>query len=317
MTRPRALRLQRRRQRDGRGRRDPRRRRARPLARSRSSASPGGTRSRPRRSPTGAPIRKFGQIIGFASKPIEVGQWVHEHNCVVHEFSRDYRFCEDARPTEILPVERQATFQGYRRADGKAGTRNYLGDHDLGELLGDRGAADRARGRAFRHARRLSPCRRRHRARPRRRLRHGLEGRRLRHARAHAVGLRRQSQHGRRFDGRARLRGVPDRPDEGRARPEGGRPLPEPDDPGQRRHAQGGRSGARAHQGDAADRRSRPARDAAGERTDAGAAMRRLGRLFGHHRQSGAGRGGRHAGAGTAARRSCRRPRKSTAPSIC
>jgi altronate hydrolase len=75
----------------------------------------------------GAPIRKFGQIIGFASKPIEVGQWVHEHNCVVHDFSRDYHFCEDARPTEILPVERRATFQGYRRADGKAGTRNYLG----------------------------------------------------------------------------------------------------------------------------------------------------------------------------------------------
>ena len=76
---------------------------------------------------TGAPIRKFGQIIGFASKPIEVGQWVHEHNCAVHDFSRDYHFCEDARPTEILPVERRATFQGYRRANGKAGTRNYLG----------------------------------------------------------------------------------------------------------------------------------------------------------------------------------------------
>ncbi len=76
---------------------------------------------------TGAPIRKFGQIIGFASKPIEPGQWVHEHNCGVHDFSRDYRFCEDARPQAVLPVERQATFQGYRRANGKAGTRNYLG----------------------------------------------------------------------------------------------------------------------------------------------------------------------------------------------
>jgi altronate hydrolase len=76
---------------------------------------------------TGAPIRKFGQIIGFASQPIEVGRWVHEHNCVVHDFSRDYHFCEEAREQAILPVERQATFQGYRRADGKAGTRNYLG----------------------------------------------------------------------------------------------------------------------------------------------------------------------------------------------
>jgi altronate hydrolase len=75
----------------------------------------------------GAPVRKFGQIIGFASKPIAIGQWVHEHNCVVQEFSRDYHFCEDARGQAVLPVEQRATFQGYRRANGKAGTRNYLG----------------------------------------------------------------------------------------------------------------------------------------------------------------------------------------------
>ena len=45
--------------------------------------------------------------------------------------------------------------------------------------------------------------------------------------------------------------------------------------------------------------------------------MRRLGRLFGHHRQPGAGRGGRPAGARTAAPRSCPRRRRSTAPSTC
>jgi altronate hydrolase len=75
---------------------------------------------------SGAPILKFGQIIGFASKPIAPGEWVHEHNVAVHEFSRDYRFCESAKPETILPVSEQATFQGYRRANGKAGTRNYL-----------------------------------------------------------------------------------------------------------------------------------------------------------------------------------------------
>ena len=75
----------------------------------------------------GEPIRKFGQIIGFASQPIAPGQWVHVHNCAVTHFDRDYGFCEDARPVDILPVEQQATFQGFRRADGKAGTRNYLG----------------------------------------------------------------------------------------------------------------------------------------------------------------------------------------------
>jgi altronate hydrolase len=75
---------------------------------------------------TGAPILKFGQIIGFASKPIAPGEWVHEHNVVMHEFSRDYHFSEGAKPEIILPLSQQATFEGYRRANGKAGARNYL-----------------------------------------------------------------------------------------------------------------------------------------------------------------------------------------------
>jgi altronate hydrolase len=74
----------------------------------------------------GAPIRKFGQIIGFASRPIGAGEWVHEHNCAIKEFARDYHFCEDTRLENILPVEEQPTFQGFRRANGKVGTRNYL-----------------------------------------------------------------------------------------------------------------------------------------------------------------------------------------------
>ncbi len=73
------------------------------------------------------PVRKFGQIIGFASQPIEKGDWVHEHNVFLHDFERDYQFCADARPENVLPVEEQATFEGFRRANGRAGTRNYLG----------------------------------------------------------------------------------------------------------------------------------------------------------------------------------------------
>jgi altronate hydrolase len=75
----------------------------------------------------GEPVRKFGQIIGFASIAIAPGRWVHDHNCSVGHFDRDYGFSEQARPEKILPIERQATFQGFRRAGGKAGTRNYLG----------------------------------------------------------------------------------------------------------------------------------------------------------------------------------------------
>jgi altronate hydrolase len=74
----------------------------------------------------GAPVLKFGQIIGFATAAIAPGDWVHEHNVGVQTFDRDYRFAEDARAEEVLPLDLQATFQGYRRANGAVGTRNYI-----------------------------------------------------------------------------------------------------------------------------------------------------------------------------------------------
>ena len=76
---------------------------------------------------SGEAVRKFGHIIGFASKDIAAGDWVHEHNTGMHDFARDYAFCKDAKPEDILPPEKRATFQGYRRANGKVGTRNYIG----------------------------------------------------------------------------------------------------------------------------------------------------------------------------------------------
>jgi len=76
---------------------------------------------------TGAPIRKFGQIIGFATRAIAPGEWVHEHNVEMHDFARDYRFAEAAQATEFLDPESRATFEGFRRANGKVGTRNYIG----------------------------------------------------------------------------------------------------------------------------------------------------------------------------------------------
>ena len=75
----------------------------------------------------GEPIKKFGQIIGFAKTHIAPGEWVHEHNVGLHDFERDYRFAEDARDDDLLPPALQATFEGYRRASDKTGTRNYIG----------------------------------------------------------------------------------------------------------------------------------------------------------------------------------------------
>ncbi len=76
---------------------------------------------------SGEPVRKFGQIIGFASEDIAPGQHVHTHNCGFAAFDRDYAFCQDAREEQLLPPEARATFQGFRRKSGRAGTRNYIG----------------------------------------------------------------------------------------------------------------------------------------------------------------------------------------------
>jgi len=79
----------------------------------------------------GAPILKFGQIIGFAKEAIQPGDWVHEHNVGMGEshgaFEREYAFCEGVVPVDFVPEGQQATFQGYRRKDGRFGTRNYVG----------------------------------------------------------------------------------------------------------------------------------------------------------------------------------------------
>jgi altronate hydrolase len=75
----------------------------------------------------GEPVKKFGQIIGFAKQNIPAGAWVHEHNIGMGELSHDYAFTEGATCIDTLPLEKQATFQGFRRSNGKVGTRNYIG----------------------------------------------------------------------------------------------------------------------------------------------------------------------------------------------
>src|SRR6201996_8899716 len=72
----------------------------------------------------GSPALKFGQIIGFATQDITPGDWVHEHNIAFQSVDRDYEFEVDAK--DPAP-QGGATFQGYRRSNGRVGTRNYLG----------------------------------------------------------------------------------------------------------------------------------------------------------------------------------------------
>ncbi|MDZ4729626.1 MAG: altronate dehydratase family protein [Xanthomonadales bacterium] len=77
--------------------------------------------------PAGGRIIKYQQTIGIASQAIKAGEHVHSHNCVVASISKDYDFCSVVKPTNYLPESQRSTFQGYRRANGKVGTRNYLG----------------------------------------------------------------------------------------------------------------------------------------------------------------------------------------------
>lgn len=73
----------------------------------------------------GQPVKKFGQTIGFASTDIAPGQWVHTHNVEAGPLSLDYGFASQTPPAPEPITGR--TFQGYRRHNGKAATRNYIG----------------------------------------------------------------------------------------------------------------------------------------------------------------------------------------------
>ena len=77
----------------------------------------------------GEAVRRYNQIIGFASRAIAPGEHVHLHNLAMGDFTRDYAIGVDAKPTAY--IQPAATFQGIVRRDGpnagKVATRNYIG----------------------------------------------------------------------------------------------------------------------------------------------------------------------------------------------
>ena len=68
---------------------------------------------------SGEAIRKYDQIIGFATEQINPGSHVHTQNVEMKEFDRDYKFGEDAKPTDFIPDAKRAKFQGIVRPDGR------------------------------------------------------------------------------------------------------------------------------------------------------------------------------------------------------
>jgi altronate hydrolase len=73
----------------------------------------------------GDPVRKYGFPIGRATEAIDPGDWVHSHNLTTALSGEDeYEY----DPIETAPSEGGdvPAWQGYRRPDGRVGTRNEL-----------------------------------------------------------------------------------------------------------------------------------------------------------------------------------------------
>ncbi|MBZ5625002.1 MAG: altronate dehydratase family protein [Acidobacteriia bacterium] len=73
----------------------------------------------------GEMVLRYGQAIGRAKSTIEPGQHVHTHNLSFEELHLNYEFPSEEMPLP-QPREYGPRFLGYRREDGRVGTRNYI-----------------------------------------------------------------------------------------------------------------------------------------------------------------------------------------------
>ncbi len=71
------------------------------------------------------PVLKYGWPIGIAKKPIAAGEWIHSHN-LQNDHRVDWTEWTSSPARFETESASDATFMGYRRANGKVGTRNYI-----------------------------------------------------------------------------------------------------------------------------------------------------------------------------------------------
>jgi altronate hydrolase len=90
-----------------------------------AQAIPAGHKLAVRAVARGNPVRRYNQIIGFATRDIAPGDHVHTHNLAFEMFERDYAVGVDLKP--VTPPAQPASFMGIVRADGRVATRNYIG----------------------------------------------------------------------------------------------------------------------------------------------------------------------------------------------
>jgi altronate hydrolase len=77
--------------------------------------------------PAGAPVRKYGQVIGAASRDIAPGDHIHTHNLAFRPSASPHVIGSQRSNQSVLPENEAATFQGIVRGDGSVATRNYIG----------------------------------------------------------------------------------------------------------------------------------------------------------------------------------------------
>ena len=92
-----------------------------------SSSVPRGHKVATKAIPKGENVFKYGQIIGQATSDIHPGEHVHTHNLSMSDHTQDYGFSSQTTATDYYPIEQRDEFMGYKREDGKVGTRNYVG----------------------------------------------------------------------------------------------------------------------------------------------------------------------------------------------
>jgi altronate hydrolase len=90
-----------------------------------TSAVPAGHKIARRTLAVGQAVRKYGQIIGVASRPIGAGDHVHTHNLAFAATGPD-RPDSGPAPSPAQPQLADASFDGIVRDDGRVATRNYL-----------------------------------------------------------------------------------------------------------------------------------------------------------------------------------------------
>ena len=106
---------------------------------------------------TGDPVRRYGQIIGYATADIRPGDWVHTRNLGfgkgegegAEALHLDYEYSSAVPAVEYVPEALRRTFPGFLRSDGRVGNAELCRARFDGELLRRRRAGHRDRFRSL------------------------------------------------------------------------------------------------------------------------------------------------------------------------